>query len=84
MSKIKIKGTIKWKVKPNHPDLQYIKEEDRDKEHIFDDVYYIDTDFFFGRDHIESFIKHDLKLVAGGGYSTDTIKDVKIELKQID
>ena len=39
-----------------------------------------DTDQFFGRDHIESYIKHDLRLVAGGGYDTDTIKNTKIVL----
>lgn len=80
MAKIKIKGVIRFKVKKNHPDLKCIPEEDRDKTHEFCDIYYIDTDYFYGRDDIESYIKHDLKLVAGGGYDTDTIKNVKIVL----
>ena len=83
MSIIKIKGVIKYKVKKNHPDLQYIKDEDRDKELEFDDVYMIDPDNFYGWDHIESYIKNDLKLVAGGGYDTDTIKNVKITLSRV-
>ena len=80
MSKMKVKGVIYYKVKKNHPDLQYIPEEERDKMQEFCDIYTIDTDQFFGRDHIESYIKHDLKLVAGGGYNTDTIKNVKTVL----
>ena len=83
MAQVKIKGTIKFKLKKNHPDLQYVKPEERDKEQIFDDVYYIETDNFFGEDHIESYIKNDLKLVAGGGYDTDTIEDVKIKLERV-
>lgn len=80
MAKIKVKGVIRFKVKKNHPDLKCIPEEDRDKTQEFCDIYYIDTDCFYGRDHIESYIKHDLRLVAGGGYDTDTIKNEKIIL----
>lgn len=80
MATVKIKGVIKYKVKKNHPDLEYIDMEDRDKEFEFCDIYTIDTDNFWGRDHIESYIKHDLALVAGGGYDTDTIKGVKYTL----
>ena len=80
MSITNIKGVIRYKVKDNHPDLQYIKEEERDKMQEFSDVYHIDKDQFWGEDHIESYIKHDLMLVAGGGYDTDTIKDYEITL----
>ena len=80
MSIIKVKGVIRYKVKKNHPDLKYIDGDKRYDEFEFCDVYNIDTDNFWGRDHIESFIKHDLALVAGGGYDTDTIKNVKFKL----
>lgn len=80
MAKIKVKGVIKYKMKKNHPDLECVEPENRGDEFEFCDVYTIDTDCFFGRDHIESWIKHDLRLVAGGGYDTDTIKNVKIVL----
>ena len=83
MSIVNIKGVINYKVKKNHPDLKYIKEDDRDKEFNFEDTYKIDTDQFWGWDHIESYIKNDLKLVAGGGYDTDTIKNVKIKLTRV-
>ena len=80
MAQIKVKGVIYYKVKKNHPDLKYIPEDKRDKTLEFCDIYNIDTDCFYGRDDIESYIKHDLKLVAGGGYDTNTIKNVKIVL----
>lgn len=80
MATIKIKGVIKYKVKKNHPDLKCIPEDERDKTLEFCDIYTIDTNCFNGRDDIENYIKHDLKLVAGGGYNTDTIKDAKIVL----
>lgn len=77
MAVINVKGVIKYKVKKNHPDLKYIDEEERNNEFEFCDIYHIDTDYFYGKDHIDSYIKHDLALVAGGGYDTDTIKNVK-------
>lgn len=83
MATVKIKGAIKFKVKRNHPDLKYIPEDERDNEQIFEDVYTIDTDYFWCDDAIRSYIEHDLRLVAGGGYATDTIKNVKIKLSYI-
>lgn len=80
MATIKIKGVIYYKVKKNHPDINYIPEDERDKTQEFCDIYTINTDCFYGRDDIEDYIKHDLKLVAGGGYDTDTIKNTKIVL----
>lgn len=80
MAIIKVKGVIYYKVKRNHPDLEYIPEDERDKKQEFCDIYTIDTDAFWCRDAIDSYIKRDLALVAGGGYSTDTIKEVKYVL----
>lgn len=80
MADIKIKGVIRFKMKANHPDIDEVPEENRGKEMVFIDTYYINPDYFWGDDHIESYIKHDLALTAGGGYDTDTITDVKYEL----
>lgn len=80
---VKIKGIIKYKVKKNHPDLKYIPEAERDKVQEFDDVYYIDMDYFEDMDAVKRYVKHDLALVAGGGYATDTIKNVSYELKRL-
>lgn len=78
--KISVKSIIKYKVKKNHPDLQYIDKDKRNDEFVFDDTYYIDTDCFDGIEDIVAYIKRDLALVAGGGYDTDTIKDVNYQL----
>lgn len=80
MAEFKVKGVIKYKMKSNHPDLKYVPEDERDKEMEFCDIYTIDPDYFWGDDHINSYIKNDLALVAGGGYDTDTITDVKFTL----
>ena len=80
MAKIKVKGVIKYKMKKDHPDLKYVPEEERDKEMEFCDIYTIDTDYFYGVDHIQDYVKHDLALVAGGGYDVSTIKNVKYTL----
>lgn len=66
------KAVIEWRCKENHPDTDDTKTLFK-----YDDVYYIDDDYFYDDGHIISYIKHDMALVAGGGYDTDTIKDVK-------
>lgn len=80
---MKIKAVIKYKIKENHPDIEYVKGWNRDKVYEFEDTYYIDPDRFWGDDHINSFIKHDLALVAGGGYGTDGIEVVKYDLQRV-
>ena len=80
---MKIKAVIKYKIKENHPDIEYVKGWNRDEVYEFEDTYYIDPNFFWGDDHINSYIKHDLALVAGGGYSTDVIEVVKYDLQRV-
>ena len=72
------KAIIKWQCKKNHPDT-------KDTKTVFeyDDTYTIDDDYFYGEDDIIHYIKHDMALAAGGGYSTDTIKNVKINITRI-
>lgn len=50
------------------------------KREVLDDTYTIDPDYFWGIDDIKSYIKHDLMLVAGGGYSTTGVKNAKFTL----
>lgn len=78
--KTSFKATIKFDCDGNHPDapneqgLQYT------------DTYHFDTDVFSGgndRDAMLSYIKHDLALVAGGGYDTDTIINVKYDIEAV-
>jgi hypothetical protein len=43
------------------------------------DTYNIDDGSFWSEDAMYAYIKHDLKLIAGGGYNTDHIYDVRFE-----
>ena len=65
--KIEYKAKIKYFIKPEHPDIQYLKDWYVGKEYEFDDVYYIED--FFEKEEVIEYIKHDLRLVAGGGYN---------------
>lgn len=78
----KVRGTIYYKVRPTHPDITPgdVTDGVLDKVLEFTDVYAIDPDKFWGDDHIDRYIKHDLALVAGGGYDTDHIYNIKYKL----
>jgi hypothetical protein len=63
-----------------HPDVKCVEDWTEDKVMKFADYYEFSTDYT--RDEIESYIKHDLMLIAGGGYNTDHIHNVTFEIKQ--
>lgn len=65
-----IKATIEYDTKANHPD------EPTGLRLKFTDTYHVDMDRFYDMDSVKSYIKHDLALVAGGGYETNTIENV--------
>jgi len=71
----KIKATINYDTDAKHPDAQNAKGL------VFTDIYSINTDVFGG--DIKSYITNDLRLVAGGGYDSDHIKNVKITLQGV-
>lgn len=70
-------ATIEWRCKVNHPDT-----DDTKTRFAYSDDYYIDDDYFGDSDEIINYIKHDLALVAGGGYDTDTITDVAYDIRR--
>lgn len=78
--KIRYKAKITFTMDEKHPDIKYVKDWTKDKEFTFDDVYEFSEDY--SREEIERYIKHDLKLVAGGGYNTEHIHNVKFEIKR--
>lgn len=80
-NKVKIRGTIMYRVDESHPDYQYIKNPDEVQE--FSDVYTMDKNYFPDRHSRECYIKNDLALVAGGGYSTENIHDVTFKFEQV-
>jgi len=70
---LRYSATIVYDTNSKHPDAQNIKGLE------FTDTYTIDTAVFGG--DIQSYIKRDLALVAGGGYDTDTISNVKFVIQ---
>lgn len=75
--KVYLKGTISYRMEKGHPDWDCVK--DHRKRLSFYDIYQFDTDWFPSYESMESHMKHDLKLVAGGGYSTDYVKKVRYQ-----
>jgi hypothetical protein len=83
--KIKYFGGITYKMKEGHPDIKYVDDWRPDKPYVFKDTYTFDLDkgFWDVEEERISYIKHDLALVAGGGYNTDYITDITYGIWQI-
>lgn len=74
-------GEIKYTMDSEHPDIKYVENWTEDKVYTFSDTYrfyddYIEEDAF-------SYIKRDLRLVAGGGYNSKHIHNVTFEIKRL-
>lgn len=74
-----IRATINYTVDSAHPDIKYIRNPEEPQS--FTDLYTVDTDYFWSTDDIYSYIRDDLRLVAGGGYSSDHIHNVTFDFK---
>lgn len=74
---VKYKASIKGIAKANHPDCASKTPLE------YSDTYTIDTDYFNGYENINHYIKHDLWLVIGGGYSTDTVENVQFTIEAV-
>lgn len=82
---VKYKATIKYRIKDTHPDIKYVKDWHPLKDYESTDIYSFDTDYFEWQDKKERelYMKHDLALVAGGGYTTDHIWNVDYTFERI-
>ena len=78
--KYRFYGKITYTIDREHPDVRYVKDWAEDKVLEFEDHYYFGTDYTV--DEVKSYIEHDLMLVAGGGYKTDHVHNVKFEIRQ--
>lgn len=74
-----IRATINYTVDSAHPDIKYIRNPEEPQS--FTDLYTVDTDYFWSTDDIYSYIRDDLRLVAGGGYDSDHIHNVTFDFK---
>lgn len=77
----KFHGKITYKIIQTHPDYKYVKNPD--DEQFFEDSYTFSSEYFEDRDAMISYIKHDLALVAGGGYDTENIYGVIYDITEL-
>lgn len=79
----KIKATIFYTVDGKHPDIKYIKNPSEIQS--FTDIYGFNLDYVghdVTRADMENYCKRDLRLIAGGGYDTKHIHNVRFEFEE--
>jgi len=69
---------ITFTIDENHPDFKYVN--DPKKELNFIDIYTDKNDYYDNYEQFESMVKSDLMVIAGGGYSTDHVNNVKFDI----
>lgn len=81
--KRKIKATIRYMVDKYHPEYLYIKNPEQEQEYT--DTYTFDENYFgkLNRAEMETYCKHDLMLVAGGGYTAAHIHNIKFTFAEV-
>ena len=80
----KIKARIQWEIDAGHPDVGYVSGGWHEGEvFTYEDTYHFNNDMWNDYDSMVEYIDHDLRLIAGGGYSTDHIHNVKIKTTRI-
>ena len=78
---MEIYAKITYTVDSEHPDIQYIKDWSENKVLTFEDTYNFNNCYTF--DDMEGYVKSDLSLVAGGGYNSEHIHNVKFEISRV-
>lgn len=73
------KAKIIYKVKATHPDIKYISDPDNVQE--YEDVYRFNKDY--SKEDVIGYIKHDLSIIAGGGYDNKHINIIDFNIEQI-
>lgn len=69
-------STITFDTNSKHPDSQNAHGL------TYADTYRMDTNYFEDTYAMREYIAEDLSLVAGGGYSTNTIENVTIKIEE--
>ena len=78
---MKIHAKITYTIDDGHPDIECIHDWNENKVYTFEDTYIIDDCYTF--DDAKSYIESDLSLVAGGGYNSKHIHNVKFEISRV-
>lgn len=80
----KFKAIMIYTIDKKHSDFKYLKDKENwteDREYTFEDTYTFTEDY--NVDDVKEYIKKDMMLVCGGGYNTDHIHNVKLEIKRV-
>ena len=81
---MEIYAKITYTIDDGHPDIQYIKDWSADKIYTFEDTYIFDERYGYTfNDDVKLYIKNDLRLIAGGGYNSKHIHNVKFEIARV-
>lgn len=78
---MRVYARIDYTVDAVHPDIKYLKDWDQNKTYSFEDVYCFNNELPISE--IKDYIKDDLMLVAGGGYTTEHIHNVDFTIYKI-
>lgn len=72
---MRYKAKIIYRIRKNHPDLKYIDNWNKNKFYEIEDIYMFDDNW--RKEDCFYYIKKDLQLIAGDGYISDYIFDIK-------
>ncbi len=78
-------ATIYYTIDEDHTDIEYLNDWSENKEYQFSDTYTFDEQIYTkdDQDTIIRYIKADLKLIAGGGYNSEHIHNVKFKIVRL-
>lgn len=79
---MKYHGKISFIIDKEHPDIKYVPDWEENKVLTVEDIYIFSNRYGYSKDYIVDYIKHDLSLVAGGGYNTDHIHNIVFEIEK--
>ena len=81
---MKIHGKISYTIDAGHPYIECIPDWGADKIYTFEDTYIFDERYGCTfNDDVKLYIKNDLRLIAGGGYNSKHIHNVKFEIARV-
>lgn len=78
---MKYKAKITYTIDKSHSDIKCMPDWTEWKVYEHEEEYAFDDNYWF-EDSAIMYIKHDLKLIAGGGYNTSHIHNVTITIEQ--
>lgn len=79
--KVRFYGKIEYTMDDKHPDIGCVSDKSPEVLWSYEDIYNID-DIYDDEDMVR-YIKNDLALIAGGGYDTEHIHNVRYDIHRI-